>query len=1157
MIEEKKEANGAETSFYGEEPPPDPEDYTTKEEEERNRILMIRLKEQQTKAREWKKQMELEEKIKKEMEKEKRDKELRANKEYLDRRNKSAKFRARENNERIEKLLNKVDAYMQRIKNLDSIDKIKRQAEKEYEEEIAKKKKKKKITQEEIEHLAKLNNKNANLRNENKQKILDRKKAEEEKRKKLEIAKKANERAQKILREGFQSSKPIEEESLNKTNKNNNNVFGMFQIEEEIGGTNLSPDMMNNNMNNIINDSISSKNKKTTVLPRINENSNEYAEMELRKILKNNPYDLKKLTEFKKKYKYFDISAYIHTAKMNQIKSGKVVRRTINNTTNNFNVQLKPNENDEVEFPNYLSACKYNNSEYIQANLLRAKNDIEVYLMLNEKDEFDRNGLMYLIIHNNLTMIKLTLLSGVVLSDCTDIYGRNLIHYCCTEYSSADLLDKICHCIDFENKNDYLGMKKYIEKCFKTNSDEDLENDNSESYRNECENRIKKFDNLIENKNLAMKPEEVIKKRQEEEIKRENNKLNIDGNLEEFESKNKNKKNLISAVITNNTDMIEEIKKKQIPIKKLVNSADIDGNYPLHYVCQQNDLDKIEVLVYYHTKFDLYDQQGKRPIDITSSDVIQQYLLKNEANFNSKKGKNQSNINVKNNISQNPNLSNISMNNISSLDIEKLKFYSTKKINEFTSGYENNNYLILSVLINNFDLFRFLIKDKNCRVDFLNSNGWTVLHFILKNKYWAYFSFVFNLPSSCDSPEKIFESLSEKQLYDDVEIFKENDELTSLGQAIKIIDTLTNNNTNLLSMCIDDLNDLNMLKAILILYENQIHFFEDASPLDIVMNRQYGKNKEPLLVKAVNKDNIKMLKYFLINLQKKQKFCSFEITQGDKLNQNILHRAVINKNKDIIKFLTRYDSDKNELKEQKDSKGKSPSDYDRVKSFTYELISIWDASKNNDLDALEKLVNELKYYKINAQKKNNGNTALHIAAKNYSDKAALFLVKNGIDINIKNWYDQTALEYIQEDKDIKNSWIKKFKRIINGDVKDYVYLNESISSKANESNISKISEKKPKKKNLKDEVKENKKLNEILQKIRKVFNEREINPKKLFEKLDKYGNGVLNGKEFKDLFIVLDIENVSYEDFLLLNSFLDKNKDGLIQYSEFITLLNE
>ena len=295
MNEKKIEPNGAETSFHDEEPPPDPEDFTTKEEEERNRILMIHLKEQQTKAREFKKQIELEEKIKKELEKEQRDRELRANKEYLDRRNQSAKFRARENNERIEKLLNKVDSYMQRIKNLETIDQIKKRAEKEYEEEIAKKKKKK-ITKEDIENLAKLNNKNENLRNENLLKRKEREKAEEEKRKKLEKAKKANERAQRILKEGFQSSKPIEDE--NKKNKTNMN-FGMFQIEEEVGGTNLSPDMMNNN-NNVTNDTISVKNKKTSILPKISENSNEFAEMELRKILKNDPYNLKKLTAFKK-----------------------------------------------------------------------------------------------------------------------------------------------------------------------------------------------------------------------------------------------------------------------------------------------------------------------------------------------------------------------------------------------------------------------------------------------------------------------------------------------------------------------------------------------------------------------------------------------------------------------------------------------------------------------------------------------------------------------------------------------------------------------------------------------------------------------------------------------------------------------------------------
>ena len=87
---------------------------------------------------------------------------------------------------------------------------------------------------------------------------------------------------------------------------------------------------------------------------------------------------------------------------------------------------------------------------------------------------------------------------------------------------------------------------------------------------------------IIDNKNLTMKPEEVIKQREDEEIKRENNKLNIIGNITEFEKKTKNKNNLVSVIIRNNTDMIEEIRKKQIPIKKLVNSPDME--IILHYV---------------------------------------------------------------------------------------------------------------------------------------------------------------------------------------------------------------------------------------------------------------------------------------------------------------------------------------------------------------------------------------------------------------------------------------------------------------------------------------------------------------------------------------------------------------------------------------------
>jgi hypothetical protein len=55
-----------------------------------------------------------------------------------------------------------------------------------------------------------------------------------------------------------------------------------------------------------------------------------------------------------------------------------------------------------------------------------------------------------------------------------------------------------------------------------------------------------------------------------------------------------------------------------------------------------------------------------------------------------------------------------------------------------------------------------------------------------------------------------------------------------------------------------------------------------------------------------------MLKYFIINIEKKEILFIW----------NILHRAVINKNKEIIKFIPRYDSDKNELKEKKIQKEK-------------------------------------------------------------------------------------------------------------------------------------------------------------------------------------------------------------------------------------------
>ncbi len=68
------------------------------------------------------------------------------------------------------------------------------------------------------------------------------------------------------------------------------------------------------------------------------------------------------------------------------------------------------------------------------------------------------------------------------------------------------------------------------------------------------------------------------------------------------------------------------------------------------------------------------------------------------------------------------------------LDIKNLKLLSEDKINSFRSGYESNNFLILSVMSDNLESFKFLLKEKNMSILIKNSNGWNAFHFIIKLK---------------------------------------------------------------------------------------------------------------------------------------------------------------------------------------------------------------------------------------------------------------------------------------------------------------------------------------------------------------------------------------------------------------------------------------
>ena len=115
--------------------------------------------------------------------------------------------------------------------------------------------------------------------------------------------------------------------------------------------------------------------------------------------------------------------------------------------------------------------------------------------------------------------------------------------------------------------------------------------------------------------------------------------------------------------------------------------------------------------------------------------------------------------------------------------------------------------------------------------------------------------------------------------------------------------------------------------------------------------------------------------------------------------------------------------------------------------------------------------------------------------------------------------------------------------------------NNENNENNNENNKKKIKKQNTIHSQIIEEMNKNKRLKNIIEKVRNAFQEKKINVKKLFKKLDKNGNGKLEGEEFQMLFLVLDIEGINSDDVLLLNSYLDLNKNGTIEYREFINLI--
>jgi len=387
------------------------------------------------------------------------------------------------------------------------------------------------------------------------------------------------------------------------------------------------------------------------------------------------------------------------------------------------------------------------------------------------------------------------------------------------------------------------------------------------------------------------------------------------------------------------------------------------------------------------------------------------------------------------------------------------------------------------------------------------------------------------------SGEQLY-NLAKSKHYNPADLNNEKGTLNFLGDAFLSIDQCTNNNVNSLFIAIDVNSDyifktlVHLLKQREELRELNLNFIKlNPSKVEFILNRKYDKYDQTLILKATEKENLELLKamtgfstsydntvddtnknvddtnknggkdenydsksnYSLNNKNSefKNEFnVNINIHEVDKEKQNALHYAIIAKNINLINYLIKRDSDKNILRNAKDSKGKTPQDYDNSNHFKENLVHIWDAAKNNDIILLEKLVNK-GYYSINDQSFIFKNTPLHIAAANSGDKASLYLVKNGCNLDLVNNKNLKANDIASKNAD--KNFRKKFNAIYNKEITEFYDL-EMFLTKNNTTTISNIG-------------KYSKKVEEIKEKINESLKTKKLNYKQIFMKIDENGDG--------------------------------------------------
>jgi len=146
------------------------------------------------------------------------------------------------------------------------------------------------------------------------------------------------------------------------------------------------------------------------------------------------------------------------------------------------------------------------------------------------------------------------------------------------------------------------------------------------------------------------------------------------------------------------------------------------------------------------------------------------------------------------------------------------------------------------------------------------------------------------------------------------------------------------------------------------LFEIYVHIQRTAGKKYPILSETFTvqdkEKEETAMMKAVRLNRLEMVfsMMHMFGPDKPLNSVNF-INQVDKSGRNILHLAVMGKQKDLIElFINKLDCDTQPLRRKKDCKSKVPQQYDESNQFSQIFVTKWDAAGSGANMKLQKMI---------------------------------------------------------------------------------------------------------------------------------------------------------------------------------------------------------